>query len=85
MNEEKIMTLHPQGKKGVNILKQRYEPIVSHQPPKHPQQSVGRRKHPAYFNALFSNSLHQHSESDCFAITRNDDVGVTATRFRHSQ
>lgn len=27
MNEEKIMTLHPQGKKGVNILKRRYDPI----------------------------------------------------------
>ena len=25
MTEEKIMTLHPQGKKGVNILKRRYE------------------------------------------------------------
>lgn len=27
MNEERIMTLHPQGKKGVNILKKRYEII----------------------------------------------------------
>lgn len=27
MNEEKIMTLHPQGKKGVNILKRRYDTI----------------------------------------------------------
>lgn len=27
MTEEKIMTLHPQGKKGVNILKRRYETI----------------------------------------------------------
>lgn len=27
MNEERIMTLHPQGKKGVNILKKRYETI----------------------------------------------------------
>jgi len=27
MTEEKIMTLHPQGKKGVNILKRRYEVI----------------------------------------------------------
>ncbi len=26
-NEEKIMTLHPQGKKGVNILKRRYDQI----------------------------------------------------------
>ena len=27
MNEEKIMTLHPQGKMGVNILKRRYDII----------------------------------------------------------
>lgn len=27
MNEEKIMTLHPEGKKGVNILKRRYDII----------------------------------------------------------
>lgn len=27
MNEERIMTLHPQGKKGVNILKKRYETV----------------------------------------------------------
>jgi len=27
MTEEKIMTLHPQGKKGVNILKRRYDTI----------------------------------------------------------
>ncbi len=27
MNEEKIMTLHPQGKNGVNILKRRYDTI----------------------------------------------------------
>lgn len=27
MAEEKIMTLHPQGKKGVNILKRRYDVI----------------------------------------------------------
>ena len=27
MKEEKIMTLHPQGKKGVNILKRRYDII----------------------------------------------------------
>ncbi|WP_273566982.1 DUF6958 family protein [Maribacter halichondriae] len=27
MTEEKILTLHPQGKKGVNILKRRYEAI----------------------------------------------------------
>lgn len=27
MNEEKIMTLHPQGKKGVNILRRRYDII----------------------------------------------------------
>ena len=26
-NEEKIMTLHPQGKNGVNILKRRYDQI----------------------------------------------------------
>jgi hypothetical protein len=26
-NEEKVMTLHPQGKKGVNILKRRYDHI----------------------------------------------------------
>ena len=26
-NEEKIMTLHPQGKTGVNILKRRYDQI----------------------------------------------------------
>ncbi len=26
-NEEKILTLHPQGKKGVNILKRRYDVI----------------------------------------------------------
>lgn len=26
-NEEKIMTLHPQGKQGVNILKRRYDQI----------------------------------------------------------
>jgi hypothetical protein len=26
-NEEKILTLHPQGKKGVNILKRRYDQI----------------------------------------------------------
>ena len=26
-NEEKILTLHPQGKKGVNILKRRYDKI----------------------------------------------------------
>ena len=29
MNEEKIQTLHPQGKKGVNILKRRYDMIKS--------------------------------------------------------
>ena len=29
MKEEKIMTLHPQGKKGVNILKRRYDIISS--------------------------------------------------------
>lgn len=29
MNEEKIQTLHPQGKKGVNILKRRYDTIKS--------------------------------------------------------
>ncbi|MCK8521442.1 hypothetical protein M0D21_07680 [Aquimarina sp. D1M17] len=28
-NEEKIMTLHPQGKQGVNILKRRYDLIKS--------------------------------------------------------
>ena len=28
MPEEKIMTLHPQGKKGVNILKRKYDPIA---------------------------------------------------------
>lgn len=27
MSEEKIMTLHPQGKKGTNILKRRYDVI----------------------------------------------------------
>ncbi|MDA3943119.1 MAG: hypothetical protein PF694_06220 [Bacteroidetes bacterium] len=27
MTEQKIMTLHPQGKKGVNILKRRYDTI----------------------------------------------------------
>lgn len=27
MSEEKILTLHPQGKKGVNILKRRYDVI----------------------------------------------------------
>ncbi len=27
MNEEKIMTLHPDGKQGVNILKRRYDVI----------------------------------------------------------
>jgi hypothetical protein len=27
MNEEKIMTLHPEGKQGVNILKRRYDVI----------------------------------------------------------
>ena len=27
MSEERIMTLHPQGKKGVNILKRRYDVI----------------------------------------------------------
>lgn len=27
MTEEKILTLHPQGKKGVNILKRRYDTI----------------------------------------------------------
>jgi hypothetical protein len=27
MKEEKIMTRHPQGKKGVNILKRRYDTI----------------------------------------------------------
>lgn len=27
MTEEKLMTLHPQGKKGVNILKRRYDTI----------------------------------------------------------
>lgn len=27
MNEEKILTLHPSGKKGVNILKRRYDII----------------------------------------------------------
>ena len=27
MNEEKILTLHPKGKKGVNILKRRYDII----------------------------------------------------------
>ena len=26
-NEDKIMTLHPQGKKGVNILRRRYDTI----------------------------------------------------------
>lgn len=29
MSEEQIMTLHPQGKKGVNILKRRYDTIMS--------------------------------------------------------
>lgn len=29
MNEEKILTLHPAGKKGVNILKRRYDTIKS--------------------------------------------------------
>ena len=28
-NEEKILTLHPQGKKGVNILKRRYDQICN--------------------------------------------------------
>ncbi len=28
--EEKILTLHPQGKKGVNILKRRYDQIKSY-------------------------------------------------------
>ena len=28
MPEEKIMTLHPQGKKGVNILKRKYDQIA---------------------------------------------------------
>ena len=27
MQEEKILTLHPEGKKGVNILKRRYDTI----------------------------------------------------------
>ncbi len=27
MKEERIMTLHPQGKKGVNILKRRYDRV----------------------------------------------------------
>lgn len=27
MNEEKILTLHPQGKTGVNILKRRYDVV----------------------------------------------------------
>jgi len=27
MNDDRIMTLHPQGKKGVNILKRRYDLI----------------------------------------------------------
>lgn len=27
MKEERIMTLHPQGKKGVNILKEKYEQV----------------------------------------------------------
>ena len=27
MTEEKIMTLHPKGKKGVNILKRRYDQV----------------------------------------------------------
>lgn len=30
MEEEKIMTLHPQGKKGVNILKRRYDVIKNY-------------------------------------------------------
>jgi hypothetical protein len=29
MTEAKIQTLHPKGKKGVNILRRRYEPIKS--------------------------------------------------------
>ena len=28
-NDEKILTLHPQGKKGVNILKRRYDQIYN--------------------------------------------------------
>lgn len=28
--EEKIMTLHPQGKKGVNILKRRYDVVADY-------------------------------------------------------
>lgn len=27
MDDDKILTLHPQGKKGVNILRRRYDPI----------------------------------------------------------
>ena len=27
MKEERIMTLHPEGKKGVNILKRRYQQV----------------------------------------------------------
>lgn len=30
MEEERILTLHPQGKKGVNMLKRRYDVIASH-------------------------------------------------------
>ena len=30
MEEEKILTLHPQGKKGVNILKRRYDVIKAY-------------------------------------------------------
>jgi len=30
MSEEKILTLHPQGKKGVNILKRRYDVICEY-------------------------------------------------------
>ncbi len=30
MAEEKILTLHPQGKKGVNILKRRYDQIAKY-------------------------------------------------------
>ena len=29
MNEEKILTLHPSGKKGVNILQRRYDVILN--------------------------------------------------------
>ncbi len=29
MSEERIMTLHPQGKKGVNILKSKYD-VIAH-------------------------------------------------------